>query len=76
MTTIRLAGVLIAVTLACAAHSILAQEKGNTAAAELTSSSQAALQQLYASVPLAKQLGQKAAGLGSQGNKISKFTPK
>ena len=33
MTTIRFAGVLIAVTLACAAHSILAQEKGNTAAA-------------------------------------------
>jgi lipid-binding SYLF domain-containing protein len=63
MSTIRFAGVLIAVTLACAAHSILAQEKGNTAAAELTSSSQAALQQLYASVPLAKELGPKAEAI-------------
>jgi lipid-binding SYLF domain-containing protein len=63
MTTIRLAGMLMAVTFACAAYPILAQEKGESAAAELNSASQAALQQLYASVPLAKELGPKAAAI-------------
>jgi lipid-binding SYLF domain-containing protein len=63
MTTTRFASMLMAVTLVCAAYPILAQEKGNTAAAELTSESQAALQQLYASVPLAKQLGPKALAI-------------
>jgi lipid-binding SYLF domain-containing protein len=62
-TTIRFAGLLMAVTLGCAAQSVLAQEKGKTAAAELTSASQAALQQLYASVPLAKELGPKAEAI-------------
>jgi lipid-binding SYLF domain-containing protein len=63
MTTIRLASMLMAVTLAGAAHPILAQDKGETAAAELNSASQSALQQLYASVPLAKELGPKAAAI-------------
>jgi lipid-binding SYLF domain-containing protein len=63
MTTIRLAGMLMTVTLACAVHPILAQEKGESAAAELNNASQAALQQLYASVPLAKELGPKAAAI-------------
>ena len=50
-------GVLLGAALACVAQPSLAQDKGKTAAAELASQSRAALQQLYASVPLAKQLG-------------------
>jgi lipid-binding SYLF domain-containing protein len=63
MTTIRLAGMMMTVTIAFAAYPMLAQEKGETPAAELTSASQAALQRLYASVPLAKELGPKAAAV-------------
>jgi hypothetical protein len=87
MTTTWMAGVLAGVALIGAAHPSVAQDKGKTAAAELAGASQAALQQLYATVPLAKELGPKAhailvfpkvtmAGLGIQGNKITKITPK
>ena len=60
MTTTWMAGVLAGAALVGAAHLSVAQDKGNTAAAELTSASLAALQQLYASAPLAKDLGPKA----------------
>jgi len=60
MTTTLMAGVLAGTALMCAAQPAVAQDKGKTAAAELTRTSQAALQQLYASVPLAKVLGPKA----------------
>jgi lipid-binding SYLF domain-containing protein len=56
MKSTWLAGVLVAAACTCAAHPSLAQDKGKTEAAELTRTSQAALQQLSASVPLAKQL--------------------
>jgi lipid-binding SYLF domain-containing protein len=58
-TTRCMAGVLAA-ALICAAEPSLAQDKAKTDAAELTQSSQAALQQLYGNVPLAKALGAKA----------------
>ena len=60
MTPTSLAGVLAGAVLICAAHPSVAQDKAKTEAAELASASQAALQQLYASVPLAKELGPKA----------------
>jgi lipid-binding SYLF domain-containing protein len=60
MTTTWMAGVLAGAALICAAHPSVAQDKAKTEAAELASASQAALQQLYASVPLAKELGPKA----------------
>lgn len=60
MTTTYLTGVLAAAALICTAHPTLAQDKGKTEAAEITSESQAALQQLYSGVPLAKALGPKA----------------
>ena len=60
MTTTYLAGVLAGAALICAAHPSVAQDKGKTAAAELASTSQAALKQLYATAPLAKELGPKA----------------
>jgi lipid-binding SYLF domain-containing protein len=50
-------GILLGAALAWVAQPSLAQDKGKTAAAELASQSRAALQQLYAKVPLAKQLG-------------------
>ena len=56
-------GVLAVAALLCAAHPSVAQDKGKTAAAELSSEAQAALQQLYASVPLAKELGPKATAI-------------
>jgi hypothetical protein len=56
MTTGWLAGMLVGAVLICAASPSMAQDKGQTAAAELATSSQAALQQLAASVPLAKAL--------------------
>jgi lipid-binding SYLF domain-containing protein len=55
-----MAGVLAGVALIYAAHPSVAQDKAKTEAAELASASEAALQQLYASVPLAKELGPKA----------------
>ena len=60
MTTTLIAGVLAGTALICAAPPTVAQDKGKTEAAELAQESQAALQQLYASVPLAKELGPKA----------------
>ena len=60
MTTTVIAGVLAGTALICAARPAVAQDKGKTEAAELAQESQAALQQLYASVPLAKELGPKA----------------
>ena len=63
MTTTLMAGVLAGTALICAAHPAVAQDKGKTEAAELTSKSQAALKQLYATVPLAKELGPKALAI-------------
>ena len=60
MTRTLIAGVLAGAALICAARPTAAQDKGKTEAAELTGESQAALRQLYASVPLAKALGPKA----------------
>jgi lipid-binding SYLF domain-containing protein len=60
MTTTWMAGVLAGAVLVSAAHASVAQDKGKTEAAKLASESQAALKQLYASVPLAKELGPKA----------------
>ena len=60
MTMTWMTGVLAAAALVCAAHPSAAQDKGKTAAAELARASQGALQQLYATVPLAKELGPKA----------------
>ena len=62
MTRTYLAGVLAgaAMMMIGAAQPVLAQDEGKAAAAELASESQAALQQLYASAPLAKELGPKA----------------
>ena len=50
-------GILAAATLTLAAHPVSAQDKGKTAAAELEAASKAALQNLYASAPLAKGIG-------------------
>ena len=60
MTTRWMAGVLAGAALMCAPHPSVAQDQGKTEAAELASASQAALQQLYASAPLAKELKGKA----------------
>jgi len=60
MTTKYLAAVLGGAALICAAHPVVAQDKGKTEAAELTQEAQTALKQLYASAPLAKELGPKA----------------
>jgi lipid-binding SYLF domain-containing protein len=60
MTTTLMAGVLAGTALICAAHPVVAQDKGKTEAAELAQAAQTALKQLYASVPLAKELGSKA----------------
>ena len=63
MTMTYVAGVLAGAALICAAHPSIAQDKGKTAATELASASQAALKQLYATVPLAKELGPKAQAI-------------
>ena len=55
-----MAGVLAGAALMCAAPRTVAQDKAKTEAAELASASQAAIQRLYASLPLAKELGPKA----------------
>jgi lipid-binding SYLF domain-containing protein len=52
--------VVVSVALAGSDWPAAAQDKGKTAAAELESSSKAALQKLYAAVPLAKAIGPKA----------------
>jgi lipid-binding SYLF domain-containing protein len=51
-----LVAMLVGVVLACAPHVATAQDQGKTAAAELTSASKAALEELIASTPLAKTL--------------------
>jgi lipid-binding SYLF domain-containing protein len=56
-TTKYLAGVLAGAALICATHPVVAQDKGKTEAAELAQEAQTALKQLYASAPLAKELG-------------------
>ena len=61
MRTSLVAG--IAVACICIAHPSAAQEQGKTAAAELTSEAKASLQQLYASVPVAKAIGPKAQAI-------------
>jgi lipid-binding SYLF domain-containing protein len=53
----------IGVACICAAHLSATQDEGKTAAAELDSKSKASLQELYASVPLAKTLGPKAVAI-------------
>ena len=63
MAKTYMAGVLAGAALFCAAYPSVAQDKGKTAATELASESKAALQQLYASVPLAKELGPKAQAI-------------
>jgi lipid-binding SYLF domain-containing protein len=55
-----MAGVVASAALICWVPPSPAQDKGKTEAAELASASQAALQQLYAAAPLAKELGPKA----------------
>jgi len=61
MTRTYLAGLLAGAALIGAAQPVLAQDdKGKTEAAEIASESQAALKQLYAAAPLAKELGPKA----------------
>ncbi len=63
MRTTWMAGVLVATAVICAAHPSVAQDKGKSGAAELTSESQAALQKLYTSAELAKVLGPKAQAI-------------
>ena len=63
MRTIRRAAVLMAIALICAPHPSVAQDEGKTEAAELAQASQAALQTLYSSVELAKQLGTNAQAI-------------
>ena len=57
------ARVLVGVALVAATHVAAAQEKGKTEAAQLTAESKASLQTLYATAPLAKQLGPKAVAI-------------
>ena len=59
-TATYLACVLAGTALICAAHPSVAQDKGKTEAAQLANESQTSLKQLYASAPLAKELGPKA----------------
>jgi lipid-binding SYLF domain-containing protein len=56
-------GVIVGTALICATTASVAQDKGKTEAAELANASQAALQQLYATVPLAKALGPTAQAI-------------
>jgi lipid-binding SYLF domain-containing protein len=56
MKAISLAVAFVGAALVCKTPVLLAQDKGKTAAEELTRDSQAALKQLTASVPLAKTL--------------------
>jgi lipid-binding SYLF domain-containing protein len=63
MRTTWMAGVLIAAAFIWPGHPSAAQDKGKTEAAELAGESQAALQKLSGSVPLAKSLGPKAEAI-------------
>lgn len=58
-----LAGMLIGTALLATSHPAYAQDKGKTEAAKLTKESEAALQKLYATTPLAKELGPKAEAI-------------
>ena len=58
-----IAGLVVGTALLLAAHPAGAQDKGKTAAAELASEAQAAVQQLYASAPMAKAIGPKALAI-------------
>jgi lipid-binding SYLF domain-containing protein len=58
-----MSGVLVAIAFVGTTHSSAAQDKGKTEAAKLASEAQSSLQKLYASVPLAKQLGPKAQAI-------------
>jgi lipid-binding SYLF domain-containing protein len=63
MTKANVAAILAGAALMLAPQGSLAQDKGKSAAAELTSDSQAALQTLYTTSPLAKALGPKAEAI-------------
>ena len=63
MGTTWMAGAAMAAAIISAAHTPVVQDKGKTAAAELTSASQAALENLSGSVPLAKLLRPKAQAI-------------
>ena len=58
-----IAGVIMGTVLICAANASVAQDKGKEEAAKLAQESQAALQQLYANVPLAKTMGPTAVAV-------------
>jgi lipid-binding SYLF domain-containing protein len=58
-----LGGILVGVMLALGWQTSIAAEAGKTAAADLSRDANASLQQLYASVPLAKSLGPKALAI-------------
>ena len=63
MKTLGLAGALVVATFVCTPGAVLAQDEGKTEAAKLASESQAALQKLAASVPLAAQLTKTAVAI-------------
>ena len=58
-----IAGVIMGTVVICAANASVAQDQGKTEAAKLAQESQAALQQLYATVPLAKTIGPTAQAI-------------
>jgi lipid-binding SYLF domain-containing protein len=63
MTTLRLTAALTAGIIAWTTSPALAQDKGKTPAATLSSESQAALKNLYSGVPLAKELAKTATAI-------------
>src|SRR5688572_33500212 len=63
MTTLRLTAALALGILVWTASQVLAQDKGKTEAVKLAGESQAALANLYAAVPLAKELGKTAVAI-------------
>jgi lipid-binding SYLF domain-containing protein len=63
MTATYMVGVLAGAALICVAQPLVAQEKGKSEATELARTSQAALHQLYSSVPMAKELSLKAQAI-------------
>ena len=63
MRTAWMAGVLVGTAFVFAANPSVAQDKGKSEAAELTSESNASLQQLIASVPVAKALAPNAVAI-------------
>lgn len=63
MGTTWIAGVLVVIAFVSWGSPAVAQDKGQTEAAALTSASQAALQTLYGTAELAKVLGPKAQAI-------------